>query len=1308
MADDPEAVARAAGYSWDEIDNHLDQAHSEAATWGYGQDEIDSHLGFDPNAVDQVAANLYGDADLPSPSDIGSIDPRGAYADLLRDNAVRGPYSLVDALAGHALSQPNQGGAMLDEIVPQTDAMAAGLPSRRQFIDASLALGGGDAIDYNLVRGNLIDHWQQTGQRPEDAVGEATRNEDLHDRLTAPPRGLAGELVHAGIRGFGELVQGVANLGGTILTPFVSTEFLRGRDAEFKGAMKDFFQDHAKTWDGWSGFVANLPETATQMVGLAATGAARVPLIIYGALHGADAAWRETRSFGGAVMGAAVGALEMGLPIAALRGEAGKAIIQGAIGGALKLGVVGGLGKILDPLPEFAATGHYEAPSPTEIAEGVAGGAIFGGLGGGLGSALAKARNPRVLNIKADGTTETLPLKDVPVRDEIVHEAAIQAVESGKWIEPKIPMEQVAKDLAGKIGELHKLELENRTGALPGEEGGGSTFFQRKLQEMVARGEMTPEDAAKEPDVSDAKLIEAAHAAAHEPLTAGYGAAGGLQHLIDRFVPAGLRSLLTDTEGAATISSALAKLPIQHGGDDYDTVTSAAKRSAAELSAGRRGWAEQFMPFYKEMEPDYREYDKLLQADDRQGMVDSKIGMLKRFMDGEEGITLAPDHPGYGFAKLARVANQTMRAWMEAGDNAAGRAKYYTEHYYKRLYQDADAPELPFGSSLHARTVETWKENILNGRKEWLPHPIENTLHDLGAKLAMVQREAFLKDMTDKGMVSWNASDPGGRTMQIQGVDKIATGTREIAVPNTDLDLTPGSPRLPPNIVTQTHEMPLHAYTNPELAKVFNNWASNFQKIPLKAPTLTKLRYLGNTMQSLNLLGGLYHGITETQAFATTGLGVIAKDIADITSLPGHLADLVRGNTLADKMAELGRQTPEGRAAMYAADPILDAVMGAGYRAGPRQEIYRPGNLPGLYESIWTRGSFGRELREGLKPYNMPGFAASMVSRLAQSVSAPLFDHLIPRIKAGAVMSQMRQWIDHHPTASHDQLMRAARQIVDNTDDRMGELNMNNVFWKKWVKDTAQTSMISTSWVYGTVRQTAAAFGWRFRPASGGITFEVNPFAMLNLAATLTVAAGTGSIYQWLHTGTLPGQGPRDLSGIPPWLHDLVAPRTGGYTKHGAPARAILPGEQKEYYDWMKVLENTAAVYAAPHGGIGPASMAATSGALGYAEGKLRSSIRVAITLATGKDPIGHEVAYTPSGISHVLMSAFLPLMISNWENYRPKSGITELETLFGARELPDWITDPLRAQATQNWLTNKKWRDEMRRYRTEQRYLLP
>jgi hypothetical protein len=109
MSDDPQTDARAEGYSWDQINDHVAQSTIEATNQGYSQDEIDQHLGykdqtnFQERATANWAAHFQANPDAlaalasPEPSlDLATPQTARDYADALSNREVKGPQDFSE------------------------------------------------------------------------------------------------------------------------------------------------------------------------------------------------------------------------------------------------------------------------------------------------------------------------------------------------------------------------------------------------------------------------------------------------------------------------------------------------------------------------------------------------------------------------------------------------------------------------------------------------------------------------------------------------------------------------------------------------------------------------------------------------------------------------------------------------------------------------------------------------------------------------------------------------------------------------------------------------------------------------------------------------------------------------------------------------------------------------------------------------------------------------------------------------------------------------------------------------------------
>ena len=139
--------------------------------------------------------------------------------------------------------------------------------------------------------------------------------------------------------------------------------------------------------------------------------------------------------------------------------------------------------------------------------------------------------------------------------------------------------------------------------------------------------------------------------------------------------------------------------------------------------------------------------------------------------------------------------------------------------------------------------------------------------------------------------------------------------------------------------------------------------------------------------------------------------------------------------------------------------------------------------------------------------------------------------------------------------------MAFARKASDTIDNRFGEMNQDNIFWQRWQKQLAQTSLLSYSYTLGSTRMgvgaTRDAALFLPRAAKGQKAWTVD----LSYALALPIVIGTvGAAYQYLRTGKAPSS-----------VSDLFTPQTGATDPStGKPERARIPSYMTTVFSLAK------------------------------------------------------------------------------------------------------------------------------------------
>jgi hypothetical protein len=297
---------------------------------------------------------------------------------------------------------------------------------------------------------------------------------------------------------------------------------------------------------------------------------------------------------------------------------------------------------------------------------------------------------------------------------------------------------------------------------------------------------------------------------------------------------------------------------------------------------------------------------------------------------------------------------------------------------------------------------------------------------------------------------------------------------------------------------------------------------------------------------------------------------------------------------------------------------------------------------------------------------------AKNVGRTLDTITAPLFEKYIPRLKNGAFYETMSTWLDHNPGASEAAQVRAARMIWDSIDNRFGEVIHDNIFWNKTLKQAAMLMQRSYSWNLGT-----------FREIGGGAKDIVSgdfksPRAAYIVALPL-VTAFTSAIYQALKTG----QAPADI-------HDLISPRTGGVDPAtGLPERVAPIGYFKDVMSWQEDPLRTAA-------------------------SKIATGPRIAGELATGHDWRGDPIRSPDSAwggkewaseYGRHIGEAFLPISVRNEWQRKHGSAISTPERIMGVSPGGRGYVDPEGIARMKERTAKREWDRKVRYQRRQESY---
>nr|WP_294577618.1 hypothetical protein [uncultured Rhodopila sp.] len=267
--------------------------------------------------------------------------------------------------------------------------------------------------------------------------------------------------------------------------------------------------------------------------------------------------------------------------------------------------------------------------------------------------------------------------------------------------------------------------------------------------------------------------------------------------------------------------------------------------------------------------------------------------------------------------------------------------------------------------------------------------------------------------------------------------------------------------------------------------------------------------------------------------------------------------------------------------------PVLDfpriGIKGFGYDLGPSvdaackqvADLAVKGGLRADIDPFWkttiTRNLVRAVHEGGMANYAKAGMALPWA--LVEQSVRPIAEFLVPRQKLGVFAQLARQEMDRIGAgASTEDVRGAMARAADWTEDRMGQMTYDNLFYNRMAKDTSLLGFRAYGWqlgkyrhMFGAVSDTAAFLRDAGEKASAAVqgkpsstpALQVTNRMLYPVALTM-VAATVGAIANRV----LSGQWPTSTM-------DAFFPRNGQTDRNGRPERLMLPMYLKDLAsDW--------------------------------------------------------------------------------------------------------------------------------------------
>ncbi len=325
-------------------------------------------------------------------------------------------------------------------------------------------------------------------------------------------------------------------------------------------------------------------------------------------------------------------------------------------------------------------------------------------------------------------------------------------------------------------------------------------------------------------------------------------------------------------------------------------------------------------------------------------------------------------------------------------------------------------------------------------------------------------------------------------------------------------------------------------YWAPEpAARVVNNYLS--PGLREKSAIARGFIGAGNVLNQFQLgWSGFHLGFTTLDAaISKSALGLYqimhGKPIEGLKSMVetpiSPVTNLLRGDKMLKEWFSPGSQGEE-------IARLVEALRTAGGRV-QLDPFYKTNITNRMLEALYNGSLLGKA-----------GAALRLPFAITEQVSRPIFEYIVPRQKLGVFADLARFELERlGPDATTERIREALAKAWDSTDNRLGQLVYDNLFWNKTAKDLAFMTVRSVGWNLGTLRELGGGVADLLR---GDFSFRASYVFALPLVAGII-----GATLQYIMTGKGPDE----------W-RDYYYPETGNKDEHGRPERVSIPSYMKD------------------------------------------------------------------------------------------------------------------------------------------------
>ncbi|HEY3425724.1 MAG TPA: diguanylate cyclase [Negativicutes bacterium] len=439
-------------------------------------------------------------------------------------------------------------------------------------------------------------------------------------------------------------------------------------------------------------------------------------------------------------------------------------------------------------------------------------------------------------------------------------------------------------------------------------------------------------------------------------------------------------------------------------------------------------------------------------------------------------------------------------------------------------------------------------------------------------------------------------------------------------------------------------------YARPEVARIIENFINKGWQDTKPYQGWMKV---ANTMNQFQLLGGFHIGFTsmDTMVSKATLIPKLAEDSirniakGNFKQAASNVADAVvkgatvptspfttalKGRSLISDLLDKGKQN----------DPIVRS-----WKAG--------GGKIGLPEEFTTQ--YSKSLRKSVANNDLIAAGLKLPFVIAEKLSGVITDKVVPWQKAGVFKELMGYELKKNPELINNQkqLRSVSAKVMDTIDNRLGQVNWDNLFLDPKFKQFMFATMRAPGWTGGTLREIggglldAAQTKKRLAAGDSLITHRM----AYNIALPITSLIVNGALQAML-TGNQP-----DWSNE--WKSLMFKYKNGTQGSLGETNYSTSPSYMKDIHAWSQ-------------------------DAIGTGLNKLHPALAVMAQLYKNKDYFNTQITNPDDNIldktadrAKYVAKQYAPFSYSNYEKLKEQgtSPVQQGMTFFGLNPAPSDLT---------------------------------